>query len=102
MFNIRCIILFMLLQVISNNCFIVNLTPQNIGNKPPLCINCENCIYEESKHTFLCAWFAQLNIVNGQTHYIACSIARNDDSKCGVDGKLFFHSLNQSSSSSST
>jgi len=73
------------------------LTKDINKNFDRLCINCKYFIKhwapydEENDHTNYgkCKIFGEMNLITGDTTYDYAKLVRNDESQCGLSGKLF-------------
>ena len=72
---------------------IVNGTPNIKYNLLPVCTICKfykpNVYNKFSSSTSRCTKFGEKNIITGEIEHDFVSICRNDESKCGLEGKLF-------------
>lgn len=60
----------------------------------PICANCRHCRIDE--HGAVCQMFGNLHPVSGRIHYTSCTIARRNESMCGLEGRFFYHYLQAS------
>jgi hypothetical protein len=64
--------------------------------------SCKNCIYYELKNDDAysnlnkCTKFGTKNIINDKINYEYADFCRNDESKCGLEGKYFVEEPNVS------
>jgi hypothetical protein len=72
---------------------IANGTPTIKNNLSPACINCKfykpNVYSEFASSLSRCEKFGEKNITTGKIEQDFVAMCRNDESKCGVEGKFF-------------
>ena len=58
----------------------------------PICKNCQHIRYNYWNET-VCSLYGKINVIDGWIHYEHCSIVRNTDEKCGIDGKYYIRTI---------
>jgi len=74
--------------------FQIPFSPELLDHQQfPLCCQCQHVYREPTSKTLCCRWFGEINVVTGQQHFTACTVARQDSQKCGIKGHYFIHYL---------
>lgn len=65
--------------------FLVPFGPYTDKNIP-ICRNCKNVNIQDNT----CKLFGKMNVVSGELVYLSCSIARENTTICGEEGKYYY------------
>ena len=81
-------ILMILLSIFGMNVygFLIPFTPYHEPNYPI----CKNCISAEGTK---CKIFGNLDLISGTRYLLACKVARQNETMCGIVGKFYMRSV---------
>jgi hypothetical protein len=90
--------MWLLRKICVVSCFVVSSFAYRIQISPvwtrPLrfCRNCQASRFLQNEYR--CSVFQNVDLITGDAVLIPCRVCREDDDMCGIDGKFFFFSLN--------
>lgn len=73
---------------------LVQFTPLRPLTSTPICLNCAHI--RRNEHTSVCTLNGRFDPVTGVITNTACSVARNNETMCGPNGRFFLHYLKAS------